>query len=114
MLGLVFGGGRAASAKNAAAAIDDLVSVYHKGQLNGGVVSSTRSLSTGLEKSSVDALQRTGKIWEFRIPRGVLQEWLNKGWAVAKRDYDITTGVINEEISFSRHLASQLNKYLIK
>jgi hypothetical protein len=100
--------------KEVSAWAEEIVSVFHKGQLNGGVVSSGRSLSTGLERAAVEGLKRTGKTWEFRIPRSVLQKWLNKGWAESKKDYDIATGVLNEEIKFMRQLASELNKYLVK
>ncbi|MBT1697136.1 hypothetical protein KK083_09635 [Fulvivirgaceae bacterium PWU4] len=92
---------------------DDAVAVFHKGELSGGVVSSTRALSTGLDEASVAALQRAGKVWKFKIPRHVLQRWKFDGLVDTFVDTDAATGVINTEIRFSPKLASQMQKYLI-
>lgn len=100
--------------KEVSAWAEEIVSVFHKGQLNGGVVSSGRSLSTGLERAAVEGLKRTGKTWEFRIPRSVLERWKFEGLAKPLRDLDKITGVINEELRFSAKLSQELNKYLIK
>ena len=110
----VEGPNAAATTKATALESEDLVSVFHKGELTGGVVSSGRTLSTGLEKESVEALNRTGKVWEFKIPRLKLKEWENNGLVTRFTDIDHVTGVVNNEIRFSGQLASDLNKYLVK
>ena len=92
---------------------ESFTSVFHKGNLNGGVISSGRTLSTGLERETVDAI-RTGQLWEFRIPTLKLKEWENSGLVTRLRDLDRSTGVINEELRFSSQLSEELNKYLVK
>jgi len=110
----VEGPNAAAAARKPALETEDLISVFHKGELNGGVVSSSRTLSTGLERESVEALNRTGKVWEFKIPRLQLREWENKGLVTRFKDTDHVTGVVNDELRFSGQLASDLNKFIVK
>jgi len=93
---------------------EESVSVYHKGELNGGNVSSTRPLSTGTDRSAVEALNRPGQVWEFKIPSSKMFEWKSNGLAEKFIDLDKATGVMNDEIRFSSKLASDLNNYLIK
>lgn len=92
---------------------NEYISVYHKGNLNGGVVSGTRELSTGLDRGSVDAI-RGGKLWEFRIPKTEFNQWQNQGLLRTLKDLDYSTGVINNEIRFSPTLAPSLNKYIVR
>ncbi|MCF3109424.1 DUF6443 domain-containing protein [Niabella sp. CC-SYL272] len=102
------------SVEKAAIVGDEIVQVFHKGELSGGVVSSTRSLSTGLDKAAVEALNRSGKVWEFNIPKTQFLKWKYAQKLELFRDLDEATKVINEEVRFSPELAPFLNKYLIK
>jgi RHS repeat-associated protein len=94
-------------------AVEDFVSVFHKGVLNEGVVSSSRSLSTGLEKASVEALERYGAVWEFKIPKTEFLQWKYNGLIESIMDLDKATGIINQEIRFSSSLAPKLNQYIV-
>lgn len=95
-------------------ALEEGVSVFHKGELNGGTVSSTRTLSTGTNKAAVEALSRPGKVWEFKIPSNKMFEWKQTGLAERFIDLDKATGVMNEEIRFSPRLAQDLTNFLLK
>ena len=90
------------------------VSVYHKGNLNKGQVAGGRSLSTGLDKASVEALKRNGKVYQFDIPENVYNEWISSHKARTITDYDITTGVYNNEVRFHGSISVELNKYIKK
>jgi RHS repeat-associated protein len=87
--------------------------VYHKGNLTGGKVSPERTLSTGMDRASVDAI-RGGTLYEFKIPLSKFNEWISKGWAEPLKDYDHQTGVVNEEIRFGSKVANELNNYMVK
>ncbi len=89
-------------------------SVFHKGLLNGGTLSNVRSLSTGINRTSVEALNRVGRVFEFRIPKHVLDRWIETDQARTIRDLDFATGVVNEEIRFGAHLAEELMRYLVQ
>ncbi|HYG49825.1 MAG TPA: hypothetical protein VD905_02930 [Flavobacteriales bacterium] len=93
---------------------ESFISVYHKGNLAGGEVSTTRTLSTGLDKDAVSGLERQGQLWEFKIPKSKMLEWKIQGLVESFRDLDFKTGIINEEMRFSPKLAPELNKYLVK
>jgi hypothetical protein len=95
-------------------ALEEVTSVYHKGELNGGTVSSTRALSTGTDRAAVKALERPGQVWEFRIPNSKMFEWKQSGLVDKLMDLDKATGVMNEEVRFSSRLAQDLNNYLVK
>jgi RHS repeat-associated protein len=100
--------------KTTAKATEEFISVYHKGVLKNGMVSSSRSLSVGTEKAAVEALQRPGQVWEFKIPASTLEKWRLDGYAEKMRDLDAVTGVVNDELRFSPILAPELNKYIVK
>ena len=89
-------------------------SVFHKGELVGGKVVSTRTLSTGLERATVEALDRAGNVHQFDIPADILRKWEFDGLVQRFRDLDEATGAINEELRFAGSLAEELNKYLVK
>ena len=85
-------------------------SVYHKGELLEGRVGTHRELSTGVDRSSVNALDRPGKVHEFRIPEDTLRRWEFEGKVRRLRDYDHTTGTYNDELRFDPSLANELNE----
>ncbi len=88
------------------------ISVFHKGNLNNGKVTPGRSSSTGLDRASVKALGRSGKVYQFDIPEGVYNDWINSGKARTLRDFDITTGVYNNEVRFHGSISGELNKFI--
>ena len=88
------------------------ISVYHKGELVGGV-SSSRELSTGAEREAVEALNRPGTVHEFQIPEDVLRRWEAEGKVRTLRDYDHTSGVTNYEYRFSPSIADEMNSYKV-
>lgn len=90
---------------------EEKVTVYHKGNLEDGKVSSNRPLSTGTDREKVNSI-RNGKLYEFKIPKDLYNQWRNKDLIRTYQDLDHATGVINQEIRFDRSLADQLNKYM--
>ncbi|GEP89288.1 hypothetical protein CTE07_09330 [Chitinophaga terrae (ex Kim and Jung 2007)] len=115
-------GGNKAATKTGAKASEDkwanfdfeeYQTVYHKGNLSGGKVSTTRLLSTGTDRAAVNSI-REGTLYEFKIPKNVYNDWTRRGLASTWQDYDYVTGVRNEEIRFDPKVADDLNKYMIK
>jgi hypothetical protein len=49
---------------------EEYQTVYHKGSLDQGKVSSDRTFSTGTEEGTVDKI-RGGTLYEFKIPKAV-------------------------------------------
>ncbi len=92
---------------------EDFVTLYHKGELKNGL-SPYRSLSTSFDKNSASMLQRTGKLWEFRIPKSQFLQWKAQNAIELWTDLDFVTGVINQEVRFPAKLASELSKYIVK
>jgi hypothetical protein len=92
----------------------EYLTFFHKGELNGGIISATRSLSTGIDKSLVEGLTRSGRVWEFKIPSDVFYRWKYNGLVKYFNDLDVTTGIINNEVRFSPILSNELNKFIIK
>jgi hypothetical protein len=89
---------------------EEYQTVYHKGTLDQGKVSSDRTFSTGTDRATVDKI-RGGTLYEFKILKSVFNEWKSKGLASPMMDYDHKTGVVNHEIRFSSKVADQLNNY---
>ena len=92
---------------------EEKVSVYHKGDLSKGL-NPRKPLSTGTERQAVNAIRESGKIYEFQIPKSVLQKWLGDESARKFRDLDAITGVINEEIRIYQKRFEELMKYLVQ
>jgi hypothetical protein len=91
---------------------NEYISVFHKGNLTGGV-SSSHELSTGLDRASVNAI-RGGKLWEFQIPKTEFNQWQNQGLIRSVQDLDFATGIYNKELRFSPKLAPRLNQLIIR
>ena len=92
----------------------DKVTVYHKGNLVNNSVTSGRAFSTGKDIKSVIALDRSGKVHQFDIPKEVFNKWVKNNQATTKKDLDFATGVYNEEVLFSPEISGELNKYKVK
>lgn len=90
---------------------DQKISIYHKGNLKEGNVSSNRDLSTGTNKTDVESLNRGSKLYQFDIPKDVYDRWVKDGKVKSYKDYDYTTGTYNEELRFSKDVADELNTY---
>jgi len=91
--------------------IDESIKVYHKGQLN---QLGKSFLSTGVERESVEALERSGWVTEFKIPKDVFNSWKSKGFIQTLNDLDATTNVINSEVRFDAKIVPELMKYKTK
>ena len=94
-------------------AVESTVSVFHKGELVNGKVSSGKALSTGLDKAGVEALDRAGGVHQFDIPKSVYDDWIDSGKAQTRKDYDFNTGTVNDEIRFSGDVSGSLNQYKV-
>ena len=90
------------------------ITVYHKGKLANGRVSSNKNLSTGLNKKDVSALDRAGDVHEFKIPKDVYDKWMESGKIKDLKDFDFETGVYNQELRFDKSISDQLNGYKVK
>ncbi len=89
------------------------IDLFHKGQLNNGVVSGNRSLSTGTNNGSVEALNRPGGVFTFRVPMRLLMEWEDAGLIRRFLDYDAATGVRNEEVRVLPPASAKLNQFKV-
>ena len=100
--------------KTAQPQIEEFISFFHKGELKGGV-SSTRELSTSMDKSTVESLSRgTNKITEFRIPKSTFDKWQFEGSVRSFKDLDKVSGTYNFEWRFSPKVSEQMNNYMVK
>jgi hypothetical protein len=72
-----------------------------------------REFSTGLDSAAVAKLDRPGAVHEFAIPKDVLLRWEMEGKVRRLRDFDATTGAVNEELRFSPQVADELIKYRV-
>jgi hypothetical protein len=88
-------------------------SLFHKGELNQGKVSGNRSLSTGTNRQTVNALDRNGPVHEFKVPTKKLKEWESGGKVQRFKDFDSKTGVINEEIRILPPESGELNNFKV-
>ena len=100
-----FAGGAIASGS------EDVITLYHQGNLAGGRVSATRSLSTSTSPDLAhyapdEALQT------FKVPRSVFQAW-DKAHYVT-RAVDTYKGIVTQEIRIEAGASGELNKYLVR
>jgi len=82
---------------------DPIMTFYHKGELNGGILNLSKGyLSTGRDFETVNALNRSGKVWKIEIPSSLYEKWEKAGvnFLETRRDLDHKTGVYNQEIRF--------------
>jgi RHS repeat-associated protein len=86
--------------------------LYHKGALEGGKVSTFRKFSTGTDYTNVASLDRDGTIHIFKVPNAVLNEWISTGKAITLTDTDQVTGVQNQEIRILPPASGEMNKYI--
>ena len=89
------------------------ISVFHKGELLDGQIGTHRTFSTGIDPVSVAALDRSGPVNEFKIPKNVFAQWLLDGKVGPIRDLDKATGVYNDGWVFNPSLADELNQYKV-
>jgi len=89
----------------------DFVTVYHKGELNRP---SKPYLSTGEDRQRVEALDRTGTVHVFKIPKSTYWYWEKNGWIQTNWDLDIATGVRQKEIRFLLDAKKEILKYEVK
>jgi RHS repeat-associated protein len=90
---------------------EDVITLYHQGNLAGGRVSATRSLSTSTSPDLAhyapdEALQT------FKVPLRVFQAW-DKAHYVT-RWADTYNGIVTQEIRIEAGPSGELNKYLVR
>ena len=100
------------SSAQSSASSSRVITVYHKGQLSNGKVRAGKSFSTGLDRASVEALERGGTVHQFDIPYDEYLKWQYNGQVQTLKDLDAATGVYNNEVRFSGSVSGELNKYL--
>ena len=81
--------------------------VFHKGNLD---QPERPEFSTGTDQESVAALKRPGDVHEFEIPTRRIAELEISGDVRRITDADSETGIINEEIRFSKGVVNELKK----
>jgi RHS repeat-associated protein len=102
---------RASAASVASSSEGPTIRLFHKGQLDNGNVSSSRSLSLGVDKESVGALNRPGEVHEFEVPAKKLLEWEAEGMVERFSDLDAETGAMNQEVRVLAPRSAELNQY---
>jgi len=93
-----------------AVAEEDLVTLFHRGNLAGGRVLPTRALST----STVSDLSHYAPgeaLQTFKIPRAVLNQWDRAGYVT--RYTDLFQGVATPEVRIEAGASGEMNKYLL-
>jgi RHS repeat-associated protein len=90
------------------------ITLYHKGELSGGAVSANRSLSLGIERTSVEALNRPGQVWVFELPVRLLIQWEAEGYVTRLTDTDLMTGVVNNEVRVLPPKSAEMNNFIKK
>ena len=88
--------------------------LYHKGELNSGTVGGKPYLSLGIDRASVEAVNRPGKVWTFKVPARLLMRWERDEFMARKLDHDSETGVINNEIRILPPKYPEMNQFLQK
>ncbi|MCX8534661.1 hypothetical protein [Chryseobacterium luquanense] len=94
---------------------DPLMTFYHKGELNGGVLDPARGfLSTGRDFETVNVLNRTGKVWKIEIRSSLFEKWEKSGvnFIERRRDLDDATGIYNKEIRFKSSTFPTLQNHI--
>ncbi len=94
---------------------DPLLTFYHKGELNGGILNPSKGfLSTGTDFEAVNSLNRPGKVWKLEIRSSQIQDWRSKGinFMENRRDLDHATGVYNQEIRFKSSTFPTLQNHI--
>ena len=90
---------------------EDVITLYHQGNLAGDRVSATRSLSTSTSPDLAhyapdEALQT------FKLPRSAFQAW-DKAHYVT-RAVDSYKGIVTQQVRIEAGASGELNKYLVR
>jgi RHS repeat-associated protein len=93
--------------------VEDVVSLFHQGDLRGGQVSSTSRISTSLS-SDLTQYRPNGQLYEFQVPRSTLNQWFDEGSALQFNDLHAPTGIITPEIRILPPQSGQLNQFLVR
>jgi len=101
------------AAKTTAGASDDVVSLFHQGNLRGGQVSATRPLSTS-PSSDLLHYRPQGQLYEFQVPRSTLNQWEQQQQILRFQDLHAPSGIITPEIRVLPPASGQLNQFLVK
>lgn len=101
------------AAKTTAGASDDVVRLFHQGNLRGGQVSSTRALSTS-PSSDLLHYNPQGQLFEFQVPRSTLNQWEQQGFMLRLQDLHAPSGIVTPEIRILPPASGQMNQFLIR
>jgi len=101
------------AAKTTAGASDDVVRLFHQGNLRGGQVSGTRALSTS-PTSDLLHYNPQGQLFEFQVPRSTLNQWEQQGLMMRLQDLHAPSGIITPEIRILPPASEQMNQFIIK
>jgi len=102
-----------AAERTAATASEDVVSLFHQGNLRGGQVSSTRALSTS-PSSDLLHYNPQGQLYEFQVPRSTLLEWERQELIRRFNDLHAPSGIITPEIRVLTPASGQMNQFLVR
>jgi RHS repeat-associated protein len=91
---------------------DNVVTLYHQGELQNGAVSSTRPLSTSLS-SDLAHYNPGAPLNQFNVPQSTLNLWLENGAARPYLDLHAPSGIVTPEIRILPPASGQLNQFLI-
>jgi hypothetical protein len=91
--------------------LEDVVNLFHQGDLSNGV-SSTRALSTSTV-SDLTQYNPGGQLYQFQVPRAVLNNWLEQGVARELNDMHYPSGIVTPEIRISPPASGLMNQYMI-
>jgi RHS repeat-associated protein len=101
---------RSRPASSMAGASDDVVRLYHQGNLSGGV-SGTRTLSTSTSPA-LTHYHPEGQLYEFQVPKMTFYEWLRRGQASPATDLHLPSGTVTPEIRILPPTSGEMNRYL--
>jgi hypothetical protein len=86
------------------------VTLYHHGDLSGGIDGS-RYLSTS-PSPDLGQYNPGGQLYEFQVPADVLYAWEGHGWITRPNDFHEPSGIYTPEIRIWPPASGQLGPYL--
>jgi len=99
--------------KGAGTHADDVVRLYHQGNLRNGRVSSNRYFSTS-PSSDLSHYHPDEALQEFEVPRDVFNQWDADGSIQHLTDMHQPTGTITPEVRIFPPAAGQMNDFIVR
>jgi RHS repeat-associated protein len=100
------------AAEETTIAEENYVTFFHQGELQNGVVSGTRSLSTSTS-SDLMHYNPGGQLYQFNVPQSTLMQWQQQGYILNIQDLHFPSGIITPETRFLPPVSGQLNQFLV-